>query len=320
MASYSARLHARIASCGTPALVGIDPRWDMLPSQIRVGSAGSSGTILERTASAFETFSKQLIDVISPLVPAIKPQVAFFEQLGVPGCRALHAIMTYARKSGLIVIADAKRGDIGSTAEAYADAWLAGEDPEAAAWPADALTISPYLGSDTLQPFVDCAVHRGAGLYVLVRTSNPGAAVYQDRLTDDQPLYAAVADTVQQLSAQHRGDDTYGPVGAVAGATWPEQLQSLRARMPHVPLLIPGYGAQGGTSADTASAFHADGTGALVNSSRGINFAWLRKPYSEQFGPERWQDAVAAATRDMIQDLALHTPAAALRPSGGAVS
>lgn len=315
MAAYVQRLNSRISACGTPALVGIDPRWDLLPDQIRLGSAGSSGTIHERTASAFEAFSKQIIDVVSPLVPAVKPQVAFFEQLGVPGCRALHAVMRYARKSGLIVIADAKRGDIGSTAEAYADAWLAGEDPEAAAWPADALTVNPYLGSDTLQPFVDCAVSRDAGIYVLVRTSNPGAADFQDRESQGHPLYLSVAESVQSLSAAHRGTEKYGPVGAVVGATWPHQLQTLRATMPNAPLLIPGYGTQGGTSEDAAAAFMDDGFGALVNSSRGINFAWMRKPYREQFGPEKWLEAVEAATLEMIADLATNTAAAALRAS-----
>ncbi len=173
MTSFGQRLDEKIRSCGTPALVGIDPRWDMLPASVQLAAAGGRGTIAERTATAFESFSRQIIEIVAPLVPAIKPQVAFFEQLGVPGCRALHAIMTHARRAGLLVIADAKRGDIGSTAEAYADAWLAGEDPEAAAWPADALTVNPYLGSDSLKPFVDVATRRGAGLYVLVRTSNP---------------------------------------------------------------------------------------------------------------------------------------------------
>ncbi|MEZ6041820.1 MAG: orotidine-5'-phosphate decarboxylase [Planctomycetaceae bacterium] len=312
MASYASRLRERILKCRTPALVGIDPRWDLLPESIRSSAAGSSGTINERTAYAFESYSRTLIDIVAPLVPAIKPQVAFFEQLGVPGCRALHAVMTHARRAGLMVIADAKRGDIGSTAEAYADAWLAGEDVEAAAWPADALTINPYLGGDTLQPFVRLAAQRNAGVYVLVRTSNPGAEDLQDQISDGAALYERVADQVEELSAQSKKDDAYGAVGAVVGATWPEQLVSLRARMPSVPLLIPGYGAQGGTSADTAGAFDATGMGALVNSSRGINFAWTRQPYADQFGPEKWQDAVAAATRDMIADLATHTSASQL--------
>lgn len=313
MLSYIERLNNRVLAARTPALVGIDPRWDLLPASIRSEAETRPGSTLEQTAYGFEAFSKQLIDVVSPLVPAIKPQVAFFEQLGVPGFQALHSVMQYARKAGLIVIADAKRGDIGTTAEAYADAWLAGEDPDSAAWPSDALTINPYLGTDSLEPFVRLASRRGAGLYVLVRTSNPGAAEFQDRVSDGQPLYCTVAATVQQLSESTKvSNQTFGCVGAVVGATWPTQLEELRRRMPAVPLLIPGYGAQGGTSADTAGAFNTDGLGAVVNSSRGINFAWQRRPYAEQYGEAHWQDAVEAATRDMIADLAKNTPASAL--------
>lgn len=313
MTGYAERLNQRILSLATPALVGIDPRWDWLPSPVRQDAESRSSNRHERTAYAFESFSKQLIDIVGSLVPAVKPQVAFFEQLGVPGFRALSNVMQYARRAGLIVIADAKRGDIGTTAEAYADAWLAGEDPEAAAWPADALTINPYLGGDSLQPFVKLAKQRGAGLYVLVRTSNPGAAEFQDRVSDRVPLYSVVANSVQELSESTRElGQTYGCVGAVVGATWPTQLRELRQQMPAVPMLIPGYGAQGGTSADTSGAFGPDGLGAIVNSSRGINFAWQRKPYSERFGEERWQDAIEAATRDMIQDLRENTPAGSL--------
>ena len=313
MSDYSTRLNTRIRTLKTPARVGIDPRWELMPSSIKAVAESKSANRCERDAWAFEAYSKQLIDIVAPLVPAIKPQVAFFEQLGVPGFRALDAVMRYARQAGLIVIADAKRGDIGSTAEAYADAWLAGEDPNAAAWPADALTINPYLGSDSLQPFVDLAHRRRAGLYVLVRTSNPGAAEFQDRMSDGQQLFEIVARTVQRLSETTRAADrVFGCIGAVVGATWPTQLQQLRSEMPAVPLLIPGYGAQGGTSSDTAGAFYPDGLGAVVNSSRGINFAWQRKPYSGQFGDARWQDAIAAATRDMIADLAQHTPAGRL--------
>ena len=310
MPGFIQRLHQRILDCHTPALVGIDPRWEWLPESLRREAEARCSNRLECVAFAFESFSKQLIDIVAPLVPAVKPQVAFFEQLGVPGFQALYSIMHYARKAGLIVIADAKRGDIGTTAEAYADAWLAGEDPTAAAWPADALTINPYLGTDSLEPFVKLAAKRNAGLYVLVRTSNPGAAEFQDRIADGQPLYNTVAATVQKLSESTRtANETFGCVGAVVGATWPTQLQQLRQQMPAVPLLIPGYGAQGGTSADTAGAFNQDGLGAVVNSSRGINFAWQRKPYAEQFGEARWQEAVEAATRDMIADLQQNTPA-----------
>jgi orotidine-5'-phosphate decarboxylase len=313
MPDFPSRLHSRISTLKTPALVGIDPRWDLLPAEIRVVAESRTTNRWEREAWAFESFSKQLVDIVAPLVPAIKPQVAFFEQLGVPGFQALHSVMTYARRAGLIVISDAKRGDIGATAEAYAEAWLSGEDPNAAAWPADALTINPYLGTDSLQPFVDLARNRNAGLYVLVRTSNPGAAEFQDQISDGEPLYVAVAKTVQRLSETTRAaDQVFGCVGAVVGATWPTQLQQLRQQMPAVPLLIPGYGAQGGTSSDIAGAFNPDGFGAVINSSRGINFAWQRKPYAEQFGEARWQDAIEAAARDMIADIAMNTPVARL--------
>lgn len=316
MSSYSQRLNQRIQQTRTPALVGIDPRFDWLPEEFRRRAHAHPGGTRVSMAKAFLEFSFELLNLVAPLVPAVKPQAAFFEQLGLPGLAALHAVMSAARKLGLIVIADAKRGDIGSTAEAYADGWLAGADPDAAAWPADALTINPWLGADSLQPFVDVAAKRGAGLYVLVRTSNPGAAQFQDRTSDGIPLYQTVADVVTQLSASTRiADDAWGSVGAVVGATWPAQLTSLRATMPGVPFLVPGYGAQGGTSADTAGAFTSDGFGAIVNSSRGINFAWRRKPFSEQFGEQRWQEAVVAAVHEMIADLATNTPAANLQSS-----
>jgi orotidine-5'-phosphate decarboxylase len=222
--------------------------------------------------------------------------------------QALWNIIRHARQQGLIVIADAKRGDIGSTALGYAQAWLAGADPEAAPWGADALTINPYLGTDTLQPFIELARTRGAGLYVLVRTSNPGARDFQDRKTDGRTLFEHVAEVVEHLSTEDRGHCGYGFLGAVAGATYPAELQALRQEMPSVPLLVPGYGSQGGTSADVAGAFDSHGLGALVNSSRGIIFAWERKEFRGQFGPERWEDAVEAATRAMVADLAANTP------------
>jgi orotidine-5'-phosphate decarboxylase len=314
MSKYSQRLNQRIQQTHTPALVGIDPRFDWLPEEFRQRAAAHPGGTRVSIARAFLEFSFELLNLVSPLVPAVKPQVAFFEQLGLPGLAALHAVMSTARKLGLIVIADSKRGDIGSTAEAYADGWLAGSDPDAAAWPADALTINPWLGTDSIQPFVDVAAKRGAGLYVLVRTSNPGAAQFQDRISNGVPLYQTVAGVVSQLNESTRSaDDPWGSVGAVVGATWPAQLAVLREQMPGVPFLVPGYGAQGGTSADTAGAFASDGLGAIVNSSRGINFAWRRKPFSEQFGEQHWRESVVAAVHEMIADLATNTPAANLQ-------
>ncbi len=304
MQTYSTRLAAAVRRTRTCALVGLDPRFELLPDVVVRAAEARGGDV---ALSATEEFCMRLIDVVAPLVPAIKPQVAFFEQLGPAGLDVLYRVMRHARQQGLLVIADAKRGDIGSTAAAYADAWLAGEDPEAARWPADALTINPYLGGDSLTPFVETAVSRGAGVYVLVRTSNPGAADFQDCETDGRPLYARVARSVQTL-AWKTLDGEYGQVGAVVGATWPEELRRLRAEMPNAPLLVPGYGSQGGQAADVRAALDGQGQGALVNSSRAINFAFRRDPWKGQFAPEAWEQAVEAATEDMIRDLAIPGP------------
>ena len=314
MDSYPSRLHRAIRDRQTPALVGLDPRLDQLPGPLIDGvrrRCSQDGPAF--VAAAFEEFCLRLIDVVSPLVPAVKPQSAFFEALGPPGAVALARVMRRARDAGLIVICDAKRGDIGSTAEAYARGYLAGDDPEAAAWPADALTVNPYLGPDTLEPFVRTAVERGAGLYVLVRTSNPGAGAFQDRLTAGRSVCQAVAEAVEQLSRAQAGEEPFGPVGAVVGATWPNELADLRERMPHCPLLVPGYGSQGGGARDVAAAFNGEGLGAVVNSSRAINFAHSREPYASRFSPSQWESAVEAATRDMIDALADNTPAGRLR-------
>ncbi|HID22905.1 MAG TPA: orotidine-5'-phosphate decarboxylase [Planctomycetaceae bacterium] len=313
MSEYAERLNEAVRMKGTPVLVGIDPRLDQLPQPIVEAARRRTADACEAAAAAFEEFACRLIDVVAPQVPAVKPQAAFFERYGPPGCRALRNVIRYARRRGLIVICDAKRGDIGSTAEAYADAYLAGRDPEAAPWGADALTVNPYLGRDTLEPFVRVAQQRGAGLYVLVRTSNPGAGTFQDWERPGRPLYAQVAAVVEQLAAETAGSSDFGVVGAVVGATYPRELAELRETMPHALLLVPGYGSQGAGAADVAPAFHANGLGALINSSRAINFAYRREPYASQFGPTRWEEATEVATRRMIADLAAKTPAGVLR-------
>lgn len=194
MTHYIERLHAAVRRTRTAALVGLDPRFDQLPPNVIAAAKQRATSERAIQATAFEEFCCRIIDVVAPLVPAVKPQAAFFEELGPDGCVALANVMQHARRAGLIVICDAKRGDIGSTAEAYARGYLAGADPNAAAWAADALTVNPYLGRDTLEPFVKVAAERGAGLYVLVRTSNPGAGTLQDRVTDGTPVYRHVAD------------------------------------------------------------------------------------------------------------------------------
>lgn len=307
MSSYSARLSAAICRTGNPVCVGLDPRWNNLPAEIRERAAAAGGDTWEQKARGFEEFSRRIIDVVAGLVPVVKPQAAFFEECGPPGVAALWRVMRHARSAGLLVICDAKRGDIGSTAEAYAQAYLGDDGPGPGQGGVDALTINPYMGADTLQPFVDAALKHQRGLYVLVRTSNPGAGTLQD-IQDPAhtKIYQHVARLVEKLADTTRGSDPYGCVGGVVGATYPAELVELRQAMPHTPLLIPGYGSQGAKAADVAAGFGADGVGAVVNSSRGIIFAHEKKEYAARFSADRWEEAVLAATRDMIAELAPH--------------
>ena len=304
--SFIDRLIAAVRHTSTPVLVGLDPRWQQLPAPLREAHEDTQ----QGRAEAYRQFCCEVIDVVGSLVPAVKPQAAFFEQLGPPGMEALAGVVEYASQQGLLVVLDAKRGDIGSTAAAYADAFLGGGGQSA--WGADALTVNPYLGDDSLEPFVETAVERGAGIFVLVRTSNPGARVFQDLVADGRPVYRHVAELVERLAAASAAPSGYGAVGAVVGATYPDQLAQLRAAMPHSWFLVPGFGTQGGTAADVAAGFDQQGLGAIVNSSRAIIFAHQRDPYRVTVGEAGWQQAVEAATRDMIEQLRADTPAGAL--------
>lgn len=296
MTNFIDRLASAVQARGNGVLVGLDPRRESLPRGLL--AAGEEAN-LATVAEAYLRFCRGVIDVVAPLVPAVKPQVAFFEQLGPPGMAALRDVVVHARTAGLLVILDGKRNDIGSTAEAYADGWLGANSP----WGGDALTVSPYLGEDSLRPFVDVALRHDAGLFVLVKTSNPGGGMFQDLAVDGQPLYRRVAEQIEALAAETEGECGYGAVGAVVGATYPQQLVELRAAMPHTWFLVPGFGAQGGAAADVAPAFDVRGLGAIVNNSRGIIFAHARKEYRDRYGDARWQEAVEAATREMIEQL-----------------
>lgn len=295
---YTDRLAEAVQTRKSPLVVGVDPRWEQLPDVLRQGES------LEEKAGAFRSFSIGVLEAVADVAPAVKPQAAFFEELGPSGMAALADVIAHARKLGLLVVLDAKRGDIGSTAEAYARGMLGADS----AWGADCLTVNPYLGDDSLAPFVDTAAERDAGLYVLVKTSNPGGKLWQDRLIDGQPLYRHVGDHVESLAVQTKGECGYGAVGAVVGATYPEQLAELRAAMPHTWFLVPGFGAQGGAAADVAPAFDASGLGAIVNSSRGVIFAYNRPEYAS-FGQAKWQEAVQQAARDATEQLCAATPA-----------
>jgi orotidine-5'-phosphate decarboxylase len=298
-------LTAAVQRCGNPVIVGLDPRWQQLPNSLAKNFLDD----YVGRAQAYQEFCREIVDVVAPFVPAVKPQAAFFEECGPAGLVALGNVVDYSRQRNLIVIMDGKRNDIGSTAEAYARGYLG---REGSAWKCDALTINPYLGADSLEPFINVANERGAGLFVLVKTSNPGGQMLQDQLIDGKPVYRVVADYVEEQSRATCGEYGYGSIGAVVGATYPDQLAELRAAMPHTWFLVPGYGSQGGTAKDVIPAFDANGLGAVINNSRGIIFAHQRKEYRDRFGESRWQDAVAAATEDMIAQLRAETAAGKL--------
>jgi orotidine-5'-phosphate decarboxylase len=303
---FADRLVAAVRRRGNPVTVGLDPRWEQLPEGLRTAAAGDFAA----QAADCLAFCRGVIDVVAPLVPAVKPQAAFFERLGPQGMVVLGQVIRYARDKGLLVILDGKRNDIGPTATAYAEAYLGA--PPNSPWGADALTVNPYLGDDSLTPFVELAVRRDAGIFVLVKTSNPGGGLFQDVLAEGRAMYRRVGEHVEKLASQTAGACGYGAVGAVVGATYARQSVELRAEMPHTWFLVPGYGSQGAGAADVAGAFDANGLGAVVNNARGIIFAHASKQYAERFGAARWPEAVEAATRQMIEELAAETTAAKL--------
>ena len=296
MEHFADRLAAAVRRAGNPVCVGLDPRAKNLPA----GLLPAGDRPFSAIADAYSRFCNGVSDAVAPLVPVVKVQAAFFEELGPPGMAAMAQVIEHAQALGLLVIVDAKRNDIGSTAEAYARGYLGREE---SAWHADALTVSPYLGDDSLTPFVEVARERGAGIFVLVKTSNPGGALLQDLTCDGRTLYGRVAEHVEGLAAATAGGCGYGAVGAVVGATYPAQLVELRRAMPHTWLLVPGYGSQGGAAADVAAAFDDRGLGAIINNSRGIIFAHERPEFATRYGAASWQAAVEAATREMIDAL-----------------
>jgi orotidine-5'-phosphate decarboxylase len=284
MHSFSDCLTAAIRAKRTALCVGIDPRIESLPKRL-LHYHGSDG------AAAVEEFCLRVLDIIAPITPVVKPQSAFFEALGPAGFQALHHILRRAKELGLVTILDAKRGDIASTAEAYATAAFDQFD-------ADALTVNPYLGRDAIEPFLNRARKDGRGLFVLVRTSNPGAGLFQDLNCEGKPLYQHVAAAVREWNAG-RGD-----VGAIVGATHPSELKLLRQLLPDEWFLIPGYGTQGGTADDVRGGFRGDGLGAIVNSSRGVTFPF-------QPDDPDWDAAIEKAARQAAAELRVGVPASA---------
>ena len=284
MTPFSDRLAAAVRRTRTPLCVGIDPRVESLPASLRPKTREP-----EAVADAFLTFGKRVIDLVGESVPVVKPQSAFFEAAGAPGFAALAELLTYARSRGVMTILDAKRGDIATTAQAYAQSAFE-------VLRADSLTVNPYLGRDAVEPFIAVARKQGCGLFVLVRTSNPGSNLFQGLVSDGKPLYVHVAEAVALWNVENVGEWGLGDVGAVVGATHPRELAELRAMLPQVWFLIPGYGAQGGTAKDVALGYRPDGLGALVNSSRGITFPF-------QPDEPRWESMIVEATRKAIAEL-----------------
>ena len=270
------QLIERIEALGNPTVMGLDPRIARIPEKIRRDAAGE--TPQDKAASAILTFNKGLMEAVRDIIPAVKPQLAYYELYGSPGLAAFAATCKAAKKMGFVVIADGKRNDIGSTASAYADAYLGStkypDGREERSFEADWLTVNPYLGIDGIKPFIDT----GRGLFSLLRTSNPSAADLQNLVLENgQTLYEKTADLLDEWGSATRGDFGYSTVGAVVGATWPEEAGKLRQAHPHLFFLVPGYGAQGGDASSVRPNFDAKGRGAIVNASRSLNYAWQAK-------------------------------------------
>lgn len=298
MSSFSDRL-AEVVRRKGPLCVGLDPRWEMLPRDFRETTIISRNDQLRRCAQLTATFCIDVMQLVEPHTGVIKVQAAFFELLGPHGAIALSRVMQSAREQGFVVILDAKRGDIASTATAYADAAFGGctlDEDVFPIWNADALTINPYLGRDAVEPFLTAAKIAKRGVFVLVRTSNAGSGLFQDLVCNGQPLYRHVAAAVAEWNAPTIGTCGLGDVGAVVGATHPRELAELRAALPNVWFLVPGYGAQGGKATDVKAAYRPDGLGAIVNSSRGVVFPF--KPDDPD-----WKAKIVAAARKAAEEL-----------------
>ncbi len=299
------QLVASIKKKQAPIVVGLDPMLDYIPEHLQKEAFEKYGETPEGAAEAIWQYNKGLIDAIADLVPAVKPQIAMYEQFGLEGVKAFQKTVNYSKEKGLIVIGDIKRGDIGSTSAAYAVGHLGKVkigSKSYAGFDEDFATVNPYLGSDGVKPFIEVCKEEKKGIFVLVKTSNPSSGEFQDRLMDGKPLYEIVGEKVNEWGSEVMGD-AYSYVGAVVGATYPEMGKVLRDIMPKAYILVPGYGAQGGTGKDLAPFFDKDGLGAIVNSSRGIIAAWKKDPYKEKFAPEGFADAARAAVLDMKEDI-----------------
>ena len=297
----------QIKAKNAPIVVGLDPTMKLIPECVKKEAFAKCGETLEGAAEAIWQYNKAILDAVYDLVPAIKPQIAMYEQFGIPGLTAFHKTVEYCKEKGLVVIGDIKRGDIGSTSEAYAVGHLGQVqigNSFCRGFDEDFVTVNPYLGSDGVKPFTKICKEEKKGIFVLVKTSNPSSGEFQDRFIDGKPLYQLVGEQVKAWGDECMPETgAYSYVGAVVGATYPEQGKLLRKVMPNTFILVPGYGAQGGKGADLVHFFNEDGLGAIINSSRGIIAAYQQEKYKE-FGEEGYAQAARAAVIDMREDIA----------------
>lgn len=299
------KLTAKIQKTKAPIVVGLDPMLNYIPKHIQEKAFKEFGETLEGAAEAIWQFNKEIVDKTYDLIPAVKPQIAMYEQFGIPGIMAFKKTVDYCKSKDLVVIGDIKRGDIGSTSAAYATGHIGKVQIGAnkiAPFDEDFVTLNPYMGADSITPFIDVCKEEKKGLFILVKTSNPSSGDFQDQMVGDRSVYELVGEKVAQWGETCMGDD-YSYVGAVVGATYPEMGKTLRKIMPKAYILVPGYGAQGGQGKDLVHFFNEDGLGAIVNSSRGIIAAYKQEKYAK-FGEENFADASRAAAEDMIADIA----------------
>ena len=292
----------KIKEKSNPSVAGLDPKIDYVPKYIREKAYAEYGKNLKGATEAIWEFNKGLIDALYDVVPAVKPQSAFYEMYGLPGEEVLHRTISYAKEKGLYIILDVKRNDIGSTAEAYSQAYLGKVEIEGElvdACPVDCVTVNPYLGTDGIKPFVDDCKAYDKAIFALVKTSNPSSGELQDKMIGDKHLFEVVADKVNEWNSDTIGESGYGAVGAVVGATYPEQAEILRKLMPNSYFLVPGYGAQGGGAKGVVPCFNKDGLGAIVNSSRGIMCAYKKGDWKE----EQFAEAARAEALRMKEDI-----------------
>lgn len=298
------KLTAKIQKTKAPIVVGLDPMLSYVPEHIQKKAFAEYGETLEGAAEAIWQYNKEIVDAVWDLIPAVKPQIAMYEQFGIEGLKAFQKTVDYCHEKDLVVIGDVKRGDIGSTSAAYATGHLgrvAVGSKKYTTFNEDFATVNPYLGSDGIKPFLEVCKEEKKGLFILVKTSNPSSGEFQDRLIDGKPLYEYVGEKVAEWGSEVMGD-AYSYIGAVVGATYPEEGRKMRKVMPKSFILVPGYGAQGGKGSDLVDYFNEDGLGAIVNSSRGIIAAYKQEKYAK-FGAEHFAEASRQAVEDMIADI-----------------